>query len=140
MLNECTSFLFRWIIINWRKLVLSQWQVQMMLKNHRWFNLFVLIYLHFLYNYCSLVPLYVCFRVRTFLFLKPQEKELINIQRKTLEVSCMYKTCSFVLKMASTDISKGSPLLEELKWGFMKVEGCPPGKDFKLFPGGSIVL
>ena len=42
--------------------------------------------------------------------------------------------------MTSHDTSKGSPLIEELKWGFMKVEGCPPGKDFKLFPGGNITL
>ncbi|CAF0726112.1 unnamed protein product [Adineta ricciae] len=39
--------------------------------------------------------------------------------------------------MTSTDIPKRSPPIEELKWGFMKVEGCPPGKDFKLFPGGA---
>jgi hypothetical protein len=31
-----------------------------------------------------------------------------------------------------------SPKIEDVKWGFMKVEGYPPGKDFKLFPGGKI--
>lgn len=33
---------------------------------------------------------------------------------------------------------KESPLIEEIEWGFMKVEGFPSGKDFKLFPGGRI--
>jgi len=31
-----------------------------------------------------------------------------------------------------------SPQIEEIKWGFMKIEGYSPGKDFKLFPGGKI--
>jgi len=31
-----------------------------------------------------------------------------------------------------------SPEIEHIKWGFMKVKGYPPGKDFKLFPGGKI--
>lgn len=33
---------------------------------------------------------------------------------------------------------KDSPLIKEVKWGAMEVEGFPPGKDFKLFPGGKI--
>jgi hypothetical protein len=31
-----------------------------------------------------------------------------------------------------------SPAIEDVKWGFMKVKDYPPGKDFKLFPGGKI--
>jgi len=31
-----------------------------------------------------------------------------------------------------------SPQIEEVKWGFIKIEGYSPGKDFKLFPGGKI--
>ena len=29
-----------------------------------------------------------------------------------------------------------SPRIVRLAWGDMQVEGLPPGKDFKLFPGG----
>lgn len=29
-----------------------------------------------------------------------------------------------------------SPRIVRLAWGDMEVEGLPPGKDFKLFPGG----
>jgi len=36
-----------------------------------------------------------------------------------------------------SDNRRESPQIEEIKWGFMKVKGCSPGKDFKLFPGGA---
>ncbi|GGN71751.1 hypothetical protein GCM10010112_39340 [Actinoplanes lobatus] len=29
-----------------------------------------------------------------------------------------------------------SPRIESVSWGAMTVEGLPPGKDFKLYPGG----
>ncbi|KAB2368846.1 Mth938-like domain-containing protein [Actinomadura montaniterrae] len=29
-----------------------------------------------------------------------------------------------------------SPRISHLSWGRMEVEGLPPGKDFKLYPGG----
>ncbi|CAF0726329.1 unnamed protein product [Adineta steineri] len=32
---------------------------------------------------------------------------------------------------------KQSPLIEHLEWGRVEVEGFPPGKDFRLFPGGA---
>jgi len=36
------------------------------------------------------------------------------------------------------DNQRNSPLIEVIKWGFMKIKDFPPGKDFKLFPGGKI--
>ena len=29
-----------------------------------------------------------------------------------------------------------SPRITNISWGRMEIEGLPPGKDFKLFPGG----
>jgi hypothetical protein len=38
------------------------------------------------------------------------------------------------------DLSRGahveSPKIVAISWGRMEVEGLPPGKDFKLCPGG----
>jgi hypothetical protein len=30
-----------------------------------------------------------------------------------------------------------SPIIRKIAWGDMEVEGLPPGKDFKLYPGGA---
>ncbi|CAF0781719.1 unnamed protein product [Rotaria sp. Silwood1] len=35
------------------------------------------------------------------------------------------------------DEHKESPVIQNVKWGYMKIKGFPPGKDFKLFPGGA---
>lgn len=34
------------------------------------------------------------------------------------------------------DLMTASPRITHVSWGRMEVEGLPPGKDFKLYPGG----
>jgi len=70
-------------------------------------------------------------------------KTKISINKKKhfkFDVCMKFSFNKFLLKMENNINQKESPLIEEIEWGFMKVEGFPSGKDFKLFPGGKIYL
>jgi len=34
-------------------------------------------------------------------------------------------------------VNNSSPKVETIKWGLMKIQGYPPGRDFMIYPGGA---